>query len=367
VRSKQYSCGETAVKYPESTDAIFSKYGFGMELRHLRYFIAVAEERHITRAARRLGMQQPPLSQQIRALEAELGVALFIRGARGVELTVAGQTLLEEAYAILHAVGGAETRTRQAASGQLGKLSLGFTTSAALHPLVPRIIHAFRQDYPAVELDLHENAAADLTEAVMRRDIHVALLRVPVAQPPGLVFLELLHEKLSAVLPIGHRLLDRTGKDGLDLRELARERFILVHRPDAPGIYQNLILACRAAGFEPEVVAEVAHMLTNINLVAAGAGISVVPASMREINLRQVGYCRLRTTPRLTAPLTLAYLAENPPPVLLNFIAVSRRLRGDASRPEALSLRARARAPSRASTAPTALRAGRAPVRADGE
>ena len=124
------------------------------------------------------------------------------------------------------------------------------------------------------------------------------LLRVPVARPPGLAFLELLHEELLAVLPLGHRLLERGVADGLDLPDLAQERFILVRRPGAPGIYQNLILACRAAGFEPLVVTEVAHMLTNINLVAAGAGISVVPASMREINLNQVGYCRLRATPR---------------------------------------------------------------------
>ena len=197
MRMQRYYRGETAVKYRESTDAILSQYGSGMELRHLRYFIAVAEERHITRAAQRLNMQQPPLSQQIRALETELGVALFIRGARGVELTVAGRTLLDEAYAILNAVGSATTRTRQAASGQRGRLSVGFTTSAALHPLVPSIIHAFREDYPQVELDLHENAAADLTEAVMRRDLHVALLRVPVAQPPGLEFLELLRHRFD--------------------------------------------------------------------------------------------------------------------------------------------------------------------------
>jgi len=333
-----------------------------MELRHLRYFIAVAEERHITRAAQRLNMQQPPLSQQIRALETELGVALFIRGARGVELTVAGQTLLEEAYAILNAVGGAMTRTRQAASGQLGRLSLGFTTSAALHPIVPTIIQAFRQAYPLVELELHENAAADLTEAVMRRDIHVALLRVPVARPPGLEFLELLHEELLAVLPLGHRLFEHGGTGGLELTELALERFILVRRPGAPGIYQNLILACRAAGFEPLVVAEVEHMLTNINLVAAGAGISVVPASMREINLRQVGYCRLRATPRLTAPLTLAWLTDNKLPVLLNFVAVSRRLGDEATRSEASPRQRRPLVPSRANTPPTARHAGRAPA-----
>ena len=147
------------------------------------------------------------------------------------------------------------------------------------------------------------------------------------------------------VLPLGHRLFERGGTAGLELAELAQERFILVRRPGAPGIYQNLILACRAAGFEPLVVAEVAHMLTNINLVAAGAGISVVPASMREINLRQVGYCRLRATSRLTAPLTLAWLADNQPPVLLNFVAVSRRLGDEGSRAEAAPRRRRPRMP----------------------
>jgi DNA-binding transcriptional LysR family regulator len=299
-----------------------------MELRHLRYFLAVAEERHITRAAQRLGMQQPPLSQQIRALETELAVPLFVRSARGVELTAAGKMLQGEAYAILASVSHAAAQMQQAARGQVGKLAVGFTTSAALHPLVPRVIRAFREDHLQVALDLRENPAADLIEAVVRRDIQVALLRVAVAQPPELAFIELLHEELLLVLPAGHRLLGRRGKGGLDLRELAAERFILVRRPGAPGIYENLIRACRAAGFEPMVVAEVTHMLTNINLVAAGAGISVVPASMREINLRQVGYRRLQTTPGLTAPLTLTYVADNANPVLHNFIATTRRMLG---------------------------------------
>jgi DNA-binding transcriptional LysR family regulator len=152
------------------------------------------------------------------------------------------------------------------------------------------------------------------------------LLRVPVARPPELAFIELLQEELLVVLPAGHRLLARRGKAGLDLRELAEERFILVRRPGAQGIYENLILACRAAGFEARVVAEVAHMLTNINLVAAGAGVSVVPASMREVNLRQVGYRRLQATPGLTAPLTLGHVADDASPVLHNFITTTRRL-----------------------------------------
>jgi DNA-binding transcriptional LysR family regulator len=265
-------------------------------------------------------------------------VPLFVRSARGVELTAAGQLLQGEAYAILASVSHAAAQMQQAARGQVGRLSVGFTTSAVLHPLVPGVIRAFREDHPQVALDLRENPAADLIEALVRRDIQVALLRVPVARPPELAFIELLQEELLVVLPAGHRLLGRRGKSGLDLRELAEERFILVRRPGAAGIYENLILACRAAGFEPVVVAEVAHMLTNINLVAAGAGISVVPASMREVNLRQVGYRRLRTTPGLTtpglttpgltAPLTLGYVADNASPVLHNFIATTRRLLG---------------------------------------
>ena len=297
-----------------------------MELRHLRYFVAVAEERHMTRASVRLGIQQPPLSQQIKALETELGAALFIRGARGVELTVAGQALLAEAYAILESVGRAAARTVQAARGQTGRLSLGFTTSAVLHPLVPEIIRAFRGGYERVDLDLQEDAAAGLIEALVRHDIHAALMRIPVARPPELAFLELLHEELLVVLPAGHALVGRVGVEGVDLSDLARERFILVRRPGAPGIYQNLILACRAAGFEPLVVAEVPHMLTNINLVAAGVGISVVPASMREVNLRQVRYCRLKASPAITVPLTLAYVAEDESPLVGNLIAITRRL-----------------------------------------
>lgn len=297
-----------------------------MELRHLRYFVAVAEERHITRAAQRLGIQQPPLSQQIRALETELGVILLLRGARGVELTVAGHALLADAYAILESVERAAAHTRQAARGQVGRLIVGFTTSAVLHPLGPAIMQGFRRAFAGVELDLREAPAADLIEQLVARNIQVALLRVPVEQPAGLAFVELAEEELLAVLPAGHKLLQHAGPRGVALRELAQERFILVRRPGAPGIYQNVILACRAAGFEPLVATEVPHMLTNINLVAAGAGISIVPASMREVNLRQVGYCRLDATPRLTAPLTLVYAAEIRDPVVANFVAEARRL-----------------------------------------
>lgn len=295
-----------------------------MELRHLRYFVTVAEERHITRAAVRLGMQQPPLSLQIKQLETELGACLFIRTARGVQLTAAGETFLEEAKAILASVDHAATRTLQVAQGRLGRLSVGFTTSAILHPFVRRIMRVFRETYPAVELDLDEGNAAKLTQSVASGAISAGFLRIPVNRPSGLAFVELLQEDLLVVLPSGHPL--GSGPEPLDLAELARERFILVRQPGAPGIYENVIAACRAAGFEPSIAAEVPHMLTNVNLVAAGLGVSVVPASMSQIDLQDVRYRRLRVTPLLTAPLTMAHRTDDADPILANMLAIARDL-----------------------------------------
>ncbi len=293
-----------------------------MELRHLRYFLVVAEEQHITRAAQRLGMQQPPLSTQIKQLETELGASLFTRTARGVILTTAGRAFLEDAKAILASVERAAERTAEITHGRRGRLSAGFTTSAILHPFVRRVVRAFREAYPAVELDLDEGNAAELIRSVAEGAMAVGFLRMPVSRPPGVAFVELLREDLLVALPIGHPLSGEAG--ALDLGALSKERFILVRRPGAPGIYENVIAACRAAGFEPSIAAEVPHMLTNVNLVAAGAGVSVVPASMREIGLRDVHYRRLDATPPLTAPLTVAYLTDSDDPILANMLAMAR-------------------------------------------
>src|SRR3954447_7758070 len=136
-----------------------------MDLRHLRYFVAVAEEGHVTRAAERLGMQQPPLSQRIRALEQELGVVLFRREPRGVALTPAGHTLLTDARAILAQVEHAREATRRTARGEQGRITVGFTSSAAFHPFVPRVIRAFREAHPRVFLTLEEGGTTELIAA----------------------------------------------------------------------------------------------------------------------------------------------------------------------------------------------------------
>src|ERR1043166_4429954 len=166
----------------------------GMELRHLRYFLAVAEEKHITRAAERLGMQQPPLSQQIKALEAEIGIQLFRRVPRGVGLTSGGAAFLQEVRGILSGVEHAVIKASRAAHGLEGTLLVGFSTSAIAHRLVPDLIRAYRQAYPGVALDLSGGNAAELTEAVAKGAIHAAIFRKPVVQPADVIFHSLLEE-----------------------------------------------------------------------------------------------------------------------------------------------------------------------------
>src|SRR5262245_14668300 len=163
-----------------------------MELRHLRYFIAVAEEGHVTRAAERLDMQQPPLSQQIRALERELGVELFKRKPRGVELTDAGTEFLERARSILDQVDRAFAPTRRTARGEQGRVVVGFTSSTPFHPFMPRVIRSFREMSPLVSLVLEESGSGELVQGVRNEEIDAAFIRSPVADVVGLVVRPLL-------------------------------------------------------------------------------------------------------------------------------------------------------------------------------
>ena len=303
-----------------------------MELRHLRYFVVVAEERHITRAAVRLGLQQPPLSQQIHALEKELGTKLFTRLPRGVELTPAGEAFLEDARALLSGVERATVRARAAAMGQRGRISIGLTTSASLHPGVTRTLRTYADGHAAVSLDLHANSAAGLTEALLSEEVQVAIIRAAVARPADLVFEQLAQENMLIALPAKHHLVKRKASGTpvpISLRALARERLILVRRHAAPGMYGNVVDACHKAGFEPLIVAEVEQMLTGINLVAAGVGISLVPASIQEIRQEGIVYCPVLDAPSLVAPLTLVYRRGEAQPIVTDFIELSRKLARD--------------------------------------
>lgn len=299
-----------------------------MDIRALRYFAAVAETGHMTRAAEQLGIQQPPLSQQIKALERELGVLLFRRHPRGVALTDAGRLFQVEALRMLHDMEAMKQRMARVAEGQAGTLAVGFTSSAAAHRFMPEALRAFRRAHPGVELQLREDNAAELTEALAAGRLHCGLLRVPVARPEGLVFETLLREPVLVAMPSDHRFALARGKGSrpLPLSRLCEEGIILVRRPGAPGLYAELLALCHAKGLRPRVVAEVDRMMTNLNLVAAGVGLSVVPASMTGVHAHAIAYARLADGGQLDAPLTLVSRAEEDNLPARHFAALLRRL-----------------------------------------
>ena len=281
-----------------------------MELRHLRYFLTVAEEGHVTRAAEKLGIQQPPLSLQIKALEQELDVQLFHRKPRGVELTDAGVTFLERARVILNEVDRAFASTRRTARGEQGRVVVGFTASAPFHPFVPRVIRAFREMYPLVSLTLEESGSGELVQGLHHEQIDAAFIRSPVAGVAGLLVKPLLEEDMIVAFPAGHPLATgtRAGEAAMPLSALANETFILYKRPGGPGLYDAIITACRNAGFSPHVGQEAPRIISTLNLVAAGLGVSIVPASLRRLQMDGVIYRRLASTTelKLKAPLILA-------------------------------------------------------------
>jgi DNA-binding transcriptional LysR family regulator len=299
-----------------------------MDLKQMKYFVAVAEAGHITRAALKLGMQQPPLSQQMKALEAHVGTQLLRRHARGVSVTDAGQLLLDDARRILADVAAVEQRIARAASGLDGRLTIAFTSSAAAHRLTPDVLRGYRNAYPGVELVLDENNATGIIERIVSGKFDCGLLREPTFAPEGLVFETLLREPMLVALPAGHRLMPTAASaraPTLTLQELEEDGFILVRRPGAPGLYAKLQQLCRDSGFEARVVAEVPRMMTCLNLVAAGAGITMVPASMRGTHSHAIAYCELAGSHQFDAPLTLAYRRTELHGAVAKFAALARR------------------------------------------
>lgn len=280
-----------------------------MELRHLRYFLAVAEEGQFTRAAERLAMQQPPLSQQIRTLEEEIGFELFVRMPRGVTLTPAGQAFAEDAQRLLQNLQQSVDKASRIARGELGTMSIGLTSSAAFHPFTTEAIRAFRKVCPEVAVELAELNAAEIIERLAAGQIQAAFLRKPVEAREGVAFELLLDEPMVVVLPVGHPLLKGKKRPRVSLKALAHEDFILVRRPGAPGMYADILAACRQAGFVPRIAREVPRMLSGINLVAAGLGVTLVPASMQRYDQVGTVYCTLANPSKLSAPLHLAYPA----------------------------------------------------------
>jgi DNA-binding transcriptional LysR family regulator len=300
-----------------------------MELRHLRYFIAVAEAEHITRAAERLGIQPPPLSRQIKAMEKEIGVQLFCRKPRGVELTDAGRALLDDAHAMLAHLGHAFDTARRTARGEQGRISVGYTTAYAFHPLVPRVIGEFQQAFPLVHLTLEESSPYDLIERVQADQIDAVFMGMPASDPEGLAIDLLIEEPMMVALPRGHALIrSEKGRDtALALKSLAGESFIAFGRAHSPSTMQTnaIAAACQAAGFNPRVGHVVPNNLSRLNLVAAGLGIAIVPISFQRVNIDGVVYRRLKGATQLKIPLNLASRHGDTSAVVRQFLKLAKR------------------------------------------
>ena len=297
-----------------------------MELRHLRYFLAVAEELHFHRAATRLHISQPPLSQQIRALERELGVTLLERNRRRVTLTAAGEGFRDDARSILAAVDRASERARHVARGSLGTLSIGFVGSAMFSPTLPDILREFRAGHPDVELVLRELPTTAQLHALASGELDVGVIRGPVAESeidPELELMTIQRERLVAALPAGHPLAARRRLRAEDLRG---EAFVILARREAPGLYASLAAAMSDAGGVPEDVLEVAEMQTIISLVAGGFGVSLVPTSVGQVDRSGVAFRPIAGATQ-TIELSVAWRAGPGSPVRDAFLAVARPAR----------------------------------------
>ena len=292
-----------------------------MELRHLRYFIAVAEERHFTRAAEKLGIAQPPLSQQIKKLEQELGTLLFRRLTRGIELTAAGTIFLEDARGIMSQVERARSRAISVARGESGRMCIGFASSAVFHPLVATLIRYYRDRYPRVTISPIEGSTPSLVQGMDSGDIDAAVVRLPFNECGDDYRLNVLAEEdMLIVLPAHHPL---AREDAIALAALERETLILFPRSIGPGLYDSIIAACRKEGFSPSLGQESPQVPSTVNMVAAGFGVSIVPASIRSVHAEGVTYHRIKGEP-LKVQIALAHRAHERTQVVLNLVQMIR-------------------------------------------
>ena len=296
-----------------------------MELRHLRYFIAVAEELHFTRAAERLHIGQPPLSHAIQVLEADVGALLFVRTKRSVRMTEAGKLFLDDARRILALSEQAAETARRAERGEAGELRIGFTFSTPLTPLFATVINRYRQQFPAVSLTLHEMATQGQLDALRQRRLDLGFVRPP-DSADGITLTTLREDALIAVL---RRAMPQARHKTVGMAQLKDEPFVMYPANAGTGIYPQIFRLCRDAGFVPHIGQVAGEASTIIGLVAAGCGVSVLPASFDRIRMDGVCYRQI-ADPLASTRLLLAQRSAERSPLLDAFVALAIAAAGEA-------------------------------------
>lgn len=291
-----------------------------MELRHLRYFIAVAEELHFSRAAERLHIAQPPLSQQIRHLEQELGVELFQRKTkRQVQLTEAGRVFLAESYLALAQIENAIRAAQRAARGETGQLVVGFVSSATYHAL-PWLLRNFRERFPQVEIVLRELNTQKQVQALNEQRISVGFVHPPI-DDDGLTLECIQQESLVVALAETHPLATQLQ---ISIQDLADEPFVLFPRHLGAGLYDRIVSFCQQANFSPKVTQEANQMQTIISLISAGMGVTLVPASLQNLMRTGIVYRTLQEpTPKVET--AVVWRRDDTSPVVHGFLNVIRQ------------------------------------------
>ncbi len=298
-----------------------------LELRHFRYFVALAEELHFGRAAQRLNMSQPPLSQQIQAMEAQLGVRLFDRSKRKVELTAAGQVLLTEARKALAQAERAEQAVRRAGRGDCGRLDIGFTGSSPFSDVMPNLIGRFRSFWPDVHLSVREMSTSVQMAALVEGSLDIGFARpASEREVPGIVLHLVQRENLLFACHSAHPL---AGRAEIRMADLACESFILHPRPIGTGLYDRVMSLAAGAGFTPNVVIEAHQMSAMVCLAAVGLGVSVVPEAMRRIHAEGLVLVPL-TDPLAHIDLFIAHKRDHGNAVVGNFLSLLAAEAGDA-------------------------------------
>jgi DNA-binding transcriptional LysR family regulator len=294
-----------------------------MELRQLHYFLAVAEELNFGRAAQRLNIAQPPLSRQIRQLEQELGVQLFHRTSRRVELTEVGNVFLEEARRILKQVEQSIQVTQRASQGEIGRLTVAFEGSSA-YDIIPTTLKTYRERFPDVELVVLSMTTEEQVEALHDDRIQVGFVVPPLQGQVQDLFVEaVLQEPLVLALPEAHPL---AAQSKVKVRSLVNEAFIMGQRNSGCGLYDQVIAACRRAGFSPNVTQEVNEMQVLLGLVAAGLGVAILSGSAKQFQRSGVVYRELQPASSEVA-LAIAWRKDSQSSVLQAFLEVIRGIK----------------------------------------